>query len=238
MQPAEQIILSTAHVDDAFITEAREKGVQVDVIPFIITEEIQTEALHRLINDLASQHKKIVFTSQHAVKAVINKLAHQPSWNIYCLENKTRSLVSGFFGPGAIIETAADATELAGKIKADNEEEVVFFCGDQRRDELPEFLHKKNIPVREIKVYKTIGTPVEVKVQYDAILFFSPSAVNAFFERNQVQPSTILFAIGNTTYKTLSNKTTSKIVIADRPDKQYLLNQAVEYLKNKKGNLL
>ena len=44
-------------------------------------------------------------------------------------------------------------------IKNSSIKNVIFFCGDKRRDELPENLIKNGINVEEIIVYKTMETP-------------------------------------------------------------------------------
>ncbi|MBS1975620.1 MAG: uroporphyrinogen-III synthase, partial [Bacteroidetes bacterium] len=67
---------------------------------------------------------------------------------------------------------------------------------------------------------------------YDAILFYSPSAVNSFFEKNNPGPQTILFAIGNTTTKEIKKYTNNKIVVADKPSKKLLAEQAINYFIN------
>ena len=88
---------------------------------------------------------------------------------------------------------------LADSIIKTSIKNIVFFSGDQRRDELPEKLKKNHIEVEEIVVYKTIETPEPISKSYNAILFFSPSAVQSFFSKNTINDSTQIFAIGSTT---------------------------------------
>ena len=137
----------------------------------------------------------------NAVEAVAAHLNdYIPDWKIYCIGNTTKKLVQEYFGEDLIAETASDATELAEKIIEDNiTDEVIFFCGDKRRDELPSILNEHNINVNEIEVYQTNIIQHTIEKNYDGILFFSPSAVQSFFSTNKLNDKTILFAIGNTT---------------------------------------
>ena len=109
-------------------------------------------------------------------------------------------MIEKYFGSKLVAGTADSAKELADIIaKNSNSDKVVFFCGDHRRDELSAILREKNIEVNEIVVYKTRLVPHKIEKKYDGILFFSPSAVQSFFEKNKLDDQTILFAIGNTT---------------------------------------
>jgi uroporphyrinogen-III synthase len=96
---------------------------------------------------------------------------------------------------------------------------------------LPELLKKKNIGVNEIIVYKTIITPQKIEKKYDGILFFSPSAVKSFFEKNILDGQTVLFAIGSTTADKIRKFSKNKIVVSDVPDKTTLLNKAISYFQ-------
>ena len=83
---------------------------------------------------------------------------------------------------------------LAEKIIPEiNDREVIFFCGNLRRNDLPDALRQKGITVREITVYQTSLTPVTIEKEYDAVLFFSPSAAESFFSKNSLPAKTVLF---------------------------------------------
>ena len=105
--------------------------------------------------------------------------------------------------------------------------EVIFFCGDQRRDELPGLLKKNKIEVKEIVVYKTIATPKKIEKKYDGILFFSPSAVKSFFQKNKLDKQVMLFAIGNTTADEIKKFSKNKIVVSDVPAGKLLLQKVI-----------
>lgn len=159
MQGNKLHILSTRPVKNTLIQEAAENNIQLDVISLIDTEPVQDIDTQQEVEQIALQYATVVFTSMNAVESVITMLDQQvPEWNIYCMGNTTQELIRNYFGEQAIKRTGNNASELAEHILDDNEEldEVFFFCGDQRRDELPAKLTAAGIQVEEIVVYKTI----------------------------------------------------------------------------------
>ena len=177
----------------------------------------------------------MIFTSINAVEAIVTGLDQQKSspvgWKIFCIGYATKQSVVKNFGEKSIEGVADNAKELAMTIIDANIGEVVFFCGDQRRDELPGSLKKNKIKVTEIVVYKTIATSQKIEKKYDGILFFSPSAVKSFFQENKLDDQTILFAIGNTTADEVKKFSKNKIVISDTPDGKTVLQKAVEFFQ-------
>jgi uroporphyrinogen-III synthase len=174
----------------------------------------------------------IVFTSTKAVEAVVAEINGQKTpWKVFCIGYATSESVAKTFGEKSIEGAADNAKELAKAILDAHVDEVIFFCGDQRRDELPGLLKQNRIEVKEIVVYKTIATPKKIEKKYDGILFFSPSAVKSFFQENKLDNQTILFAIGNTTAEEVKKFSKSKIVVSDAPDKKTLLNKVFSYFQ-------
>ena len=170
----------------------------------------------------------------NAVEAVNEYLLSKPEWNIFSIGQTTKELISNFFGEERIVATADDANSLADTIIEKGVKEIVFFCGDQRRDELPEKLKAENIKVEEIMVYRTIATAKRVSKHYDGILFFSPSAVDSFFTANTIERNVILFAIGNTTAYAIKQKVNNKIVVTEQPGKEALVKKMLDYFSTQK----
>jgi uroporphyrinogen-III synthase len=229
-------ILSTRPVEESLIEKAAGKGIAVDVLSFIDTVPLEDMNVVGKISQYAQQNCIIIFTSMNAVDSVIHQLNNaKPVWKIFCMGNTTKQLVKDFFGDDHIIATASSATALAGEItnwkKSENDDlPVIFFCGDQRRDELPGKLRQEGIAIEEIITYKTIETTHQVTAAYSGILFFSPSAVHSFFKTNKSGTGTVLFAIGETTANTISMYSNNKIVIGDTPAKDELLKKAIDWL--------
>jgi uroporphyrinogen-III synthase len=224
-------ILSTRPLGKPLVAEALAAGIAVDELSFIETEPIQDIATQQEIEQAYLQSATVVFTSMNAVDAVVAwQDGQQPDWVIYCMGNTTKQKLKENFGDHSVVGTAKNATELAELIAEESDaEEVIFFCGEQRRDELPTILRKKGIEVQEILVYETIHTPHKISKNYHGILFYSPSAVHSFFSTNKVAEQTILFAIGTTTAKAIQHYCNNTIITGNEPGKENLVRQAMDF---------
>jgi uroporphyrinogen-III synthase len=223
-------ILSTGALDIALTAMAAENGLVIDTIPFIsITPVIVEEE----VGSLLDQNGVIVFTSANAVETVAAYVSdEEPRWSIYCIGFATSRAVEKYFPGSVVADVAENALLLADKmISRRVNTPVTFFCGNQRRDELPAKLKAAGLEVNEIIVYETQPTPKKLDRDFDGILFFSPSAAISFFSMNQVQPGTILFSIGGTTTAALAMYSDNKIVKAGKPEKADLVKKVIEYFK-------
>lgn len=228
-------ILSTgsAGLNESRITDKTHPGslrsITFEEIPFIkIVLNTDAETRDQILF-YAGKSIEVIFTSANAVRAVVSVLQDKPDWKIYCVGSETRNRAALFFGASAIMDQAGNAEGLAGKIILRKPKELIFFCGDQRRETLTEKLEESGIGLQEVIVYKTQLTPVKLTKSYDAILFFSPTAVASFFSMNNPSTQTILFALGSTTASALKNAGKNEVVISAKPDKEFLLQMAVAY---------
>ena len=223
-------ILSTALLDQQFVNKAAELGVQLDTVSFIKVSAVDSEELAERVVDLCYLPITAVFTSVNAVKAVSDiVMSADPGWDIYCVGNATMEAVKSQFKAAEIIGIAKNAAELAKIIIEDGEEEVVFFCGNQRLDTLPDTLRENDIDVYEMVVYETVQIPTKVEKEYDGILFFSPSGVDSFFSVNKVGVKTELFAIGNTTANAIKKHTDNKVIFSETASKETMVDYAIKY---------
>ncbi len=235
MQDKSINILSTRPLGITVMEKAKNESIAIDIIFFIETKNTINKIVAPKIHQATTKETAIAFTSMNAAEAVIDfckAINAEPEWTIYTLGGITHTILKEFFTGSGIFAGADNASQLAQLIIKNEEDEVVFFCGNQRRQELPEMLKEKNISVEEIEVYETIETPVLVEKKYDGILFFSPSAVKSFFSINAVDAATVLFAIGATTAEALKRNSKNKILMGSQPDKEQLAMQAIEFFMN------
>ena len=228
-------ILCTRPLESSQLLLAKTKAIDIDCVSFIETHPIKTKELTKEIKELLTKESTVVFTSMNAVEAVAVYLQKdKPDWNVYCIGITTNKLVKKYFGEKTIIGTATNAAELAGLIvKERNANKLSFFCGDQRRDELPNILRNRGIRVNEVIVYQTESVLHTIDKTYDGILFFSPSAVISFFQTNSILESTRLFAIGYTTAKELKKFTNNETIVSDIPGKENLVKKMIDFFENK-----
>lgn len=182
-----------------------------------------------------------IFTSTNGVKALEQLmkagLQVRPETQLFAVGSKTRDALQEL-GLDAKIPKTEDSEHLAeliieeGKINS-----VIYFHGNLSRGEMTERLKNSGIEVIELEVYETVINPVYMPEKaVNAILFYSPSAVEGFdrgegFE-GELPP---LFAIGPTTAEALQEKTDQPVEIASQPDTMVLLRAVADYIFNSKN---
>lgn len=230
MQDNKVSILSTRPLNELLIQKAAANNIVIDSLSFISTEPILGQHLKDTILNLSQQSATVIFTSMNAVEAVAGYLGgYQPVWTIFCIGSATKKNINRYFYNSQITATANNASSLADKIIENNVQDAVFFCGDQRREELPNKLVQHNIYLNEIAVYTTTYSPQKITKNYNGILFFSPSAVKGFFLANTIYKDTLIFSIGTTTANSVRQFCTNTIVISDVADKETLVEKTIIY---------
>ena len=202
---------------------------------FIKIEEIKNTRFSSILKD---HQPNYIFTSKNAVRSFIKQAADGKikinKKAVFCTlsgETQKALLDEGF----SATLTADNATDLANKIiKEKNFREAVFFCGDKRRDELPAILGEAGIVLTELVLYKNIEQPKKIDNSFQAILFFSPSAIQSFFKENVLQKTTACFCIGYTTANALKEyKITNKIIVSNYPSQQVMIDVVLNYFNIK-----
>ena len=70
----------------------------------------------------------------------------------------------------------------------------------------------------------------KIENKSDAILFFSPSAVESYFKLNTIKDETC-FCIGETTAETLEKKKVKNIIVAHRPTVEDVIEGCINEFK-------
>ncbi len=169
--------------------------------------------------------KNAIFTSKNSVNSISGKV---PVENCFCVGEKTADLANeNGFHIQEIADYGKDLAEIIVQKYA--EESFTFFCGNIRRDDIPEILKKNKIEFTEIEVYKTSLNPKPFSQEFDGILFFSPSAVQSFTDKNRLKDA-MAFCIGKTTAAE-AKKHTNHIITATKPSIENVIVQVVKYFK-------
>lgn len=174
-------------------------------------------------------NQNLIFTSSNAVKSVLRQgisIKEKPS---FCVGDKTeRLLTENGFNVVASADNAAALAEII--VERFSSEAFTFFSGNLRLPELPNALAKAGITWNEQEVYETKATPGEVKTKPDGILFFSPSGVESFLEKNTITTE-MCFCIGTTTAKALEHRT-ENIIIANKPSVENVIVQCIRHFQS------
>ncbi|MES2431061.1 MAG: uroporphyrinogen-III synthase [Bacteroidota bacterium] len=226
-------MISTSILPGDVIAYAADNGITITDIPFIDVTLTNDGAVIEEIKELGQKNITAIFTSLNGINAVINHLTAKPNWQVYCMDGVSKPAAIKFFGETALAGTASNAAQLGERVIENNKaSSVVFFCGNKRLADLPVTLHKAGIELKEIEVYNTVKTPhiIEDK-SYNAIAFFSPSAVESFFEVNEMPADVTIFTVGQTTANKINEHCNNKVVISIKPGKENLVKTVIEYFK-------
>ena len=233
-------VLSTKKLNPLLVSESAERGIEIIEKEFITILPVTNGNSMERIRELAIKTDiSVTFTSAQAVSMVDKTLNGDinliPLWKIFCLSGNTRETIanSRSLSKSIVAATAENAAGLAKKIMEKGIERLVFFCGDKRRDDLPELLSAAGIQLEEIVVYRTIETPVLETGHVDGVLFFSPSAVQSFFSVNKLNKDTVCFAIGETTATAIGKYTVNRIITSEFPRQELLVATAGFYFQQR-----
>lgn len=208
---------------------------------------VEYDAIHIEFLDFEfpQQLENLIFTSKNAVQAFLNKVRLNKSelandkklpppageglgMRTFCVGPKTEALLvkNGF----SVAKSAQNAADLADFIAKNHKDaHFCFFCGNKRRNELPQILKENQILFQEIEVYQTGLNAKKFEQKFDAVLFFSPSGVQSFTLQNDLK-DTLAVCIGKTTANEVQ-KHTDQYTIANATTIESVIARAVKALK-------
>ncbi len=165
-----------------------------------------------------TENKALIFTSQNAVKAVLNQ-QQLSAKECYCVGEKTKSLLEeNGQKVTKLMQNSADLTSFL--LKLEQNEPFLFFTGTERMPHLEVGFRQNGLPLEVVEVYKSTSQP-KAMGQFDAILFYSPNGVRSYLQKNAIN-SALCFAIGPTTAKALQEHTET-IITAKQPTIEHMI---------------
>ena len=182
--------------------------------------------------DIPQKIENVIITSQNGASFFIDKMKKHPLFEekarlrCYAVGEKTTSLLekNGY----TVIQTSPNGIALGNYIiENHNTDTFHYFCAKQRREELPALLKQAQIPCNEIVTYKTHLNEQSFIQEFDGVLFYSPSAVNAFAKANTINNA---FCIGHTT-ATEAKKHTKHVIVSNATTIESTIAKAINTLK-------
>lgn len=204
---------------------ARSNGIEPIVHPLI---SIQFEPVSAILERTSQlpEADALLFTSRNAVDAFLACRVMRSEWlkekTVYAVGERTALRLSeAGFDPQYPSERQ-DGTAVAKMISSDMPDGGVLwhFCAKDKRPEAKEILKETGVEYHSITTYSTIllgnaGIPEE---PFDAIVFYSPSAVKAFIQNGITLDADIMVvSIGNTTAQALKDAGIEKVTVAPKP---------------------
>lgn len=221
-------IACTKKLDEALKQRAQDKSIVIEDADIIETGSSIDDSI---IQYTTNPGYTYIFTSGKAVKYFVeyhkNNL-HEITNKCFAINGLTAQSLSNT--SMHIVDTAPDAATLAEKIIQHRHELMVHFTAMDHRMELYETLGKSNIQCETCIVYNKKSVPREFEAR-DAVLFFSPSQVDAFLICNSRALNIPVFCIGYTTAKHVETKGFQNIITSQEPSQEALLEQVYQYFK-------
>jgi uroporphyrinogen-III synthase len=222
-------IVFTRVPDKVVTSQLTERGWRISAHDFISK---QIRIPENIFPD--SIHKNIALTSQSGVEAflmLLNQLQlDRETYRIFCIEQATQQ--AALQGGLKVQGTAPNATSLADEIlKYPDIHCVTHICSNRRRDELSVKLKSKGVEVQDLVAYRTELTPLALNRSYDAIVFFSPSAVDSFLSQNTLLDIPCV-CIGKTTESHARQNGYTRTFTPDTPSEAALLEVLFDYFSN------
>jgi uroporphyrinogen-III synthase len=226
-------LLVTKKISSSLVLQAGLKGVSILEKEFIRIVPLTNDQVSKKINKLIAGAHTVAFTSRNAVAAIArNDSITVAAWKIFCIDGATKNEVKKYFAEATIIGTAKNAISLAEVIiEKSKEHNIIFFCGSKRMEDLPRLLREKNIDVEEVVVYKTELVSQKIIDDYEAVAFFSPSAVESFFTDNVLKENAVCFSVGKTTTEAIKKYTGNKVITSEKPSEESVIEMAVKQSK-------
>lgn len=219
-------VYSTKIIDKEFVQLLQRNGLELDQDNFIASENIAFEQAPS-VSDL------ILFSSKRGVEA-LGKRVSQFKDQAIAVVGQQADLALKAYG----VETkfvARDARDLIAWLDKQCYHSFTYYCSAQYLPDIPQYLEIKGAEFTLVPVYKTVKRRIEIKsVNYDLVMFFSPSGVSSFFEYNDLPKNSRALAIGRTTENALNNYVNKELIYrAQHPNMHSCIEKCIELVKNR-----
>ncbi|MCH8558827.1 MAG: uroporphyrinogen-III synthase [Balneolia bacterium] len=215
---------------------ARANGIEPIVHPLIA---IQFEPVSGITEQALKlpDPDAVLFTSRNAVDAFLACRVARPGWlagkPVFAVGERTAARLTEAGLNPIFPTTRQDGTEVATIIVNTFAEGAVIwhFCAKNKRPEAEQIIQQGKLNYHSITSYSTIlldkvAMPEE---PFEAVVFYSPSAVQAFVNSGvKVAPDIQVVSIGRTTAQALRDAGISNVTIADRPSTESLIKAISE----------
>ena len=178
--------------------------------------------------DIPNPADYVIFSSQNATKAVLNKTNNFQGAQVLCVGKQSEKLLlEKNIKP---LKTTQKMSVLIDFIEnLDKKARFLHFCGNRRLPVLANKMKDWKCNFLEVVVYQTELSNTKIEAAPNAILFFSPSGVESHEKLNDIT-DTHCFCIGNTT-ATAFKQTPKSIQVVQNASMEQVVAKAIHYFK-------
>jgi uroporphyrinogen-III synthase len=232
-------LLTTRGLSNEASNFISEMNWSLDTVKIIETKgAVSRPQILKILEEFNKKPKQLllIFSSENAIKHLVAGFNHfgfdfPSGLSTVCVGNKTKEAAETLV-QARMVCSGDNSTLLLKRLLKDFSPECtfVYFCGNRRLPILPDGLKENGFTIKEFFVYTTVLTPVKLLNYYDAVLFFSPSAVDSYFEKNKWHDNMIAVSIGNLTSERLALFGVENICESETPGEIPMLEKLNEHL--------
>ena len=183
----------------------------IDFRPFIHVEDVDVKDFRTQKIDI-SKYTGVILTSRMAVDHYF-RMAKEMRFEVptdmkyFCLSESTAFYLQKYvvYRKRKIFHGQVRMPELIPIIKKHKKEKFLLPCSDLLKPSIPAALDDVGIDYKKAVMYKTVCSDLSdlVDVQYDVLVFFSPSGIESLFKNfpDFIQGDTQIATFGPTTAK-------------------------------------
>ncbi len=217
-------------------------NVKIDFRPFIHVEGVSAKEFRKSRITILD-YTGVIFTSRNSIDHFFRicdelRIKMPQDTKFFCVSEAIALYLQKytlyrkrkvFYGKG----TAKDLMDILKKHK--DGEKLLLPCSDIHKKDIPEYLSKNNFDFAEAVIYKTVCSDLSDlrEINYDMIVFFSPSGVSSLFTNfpDFKQNNTRIAAFGPTTSKAVMDAALRLDVKAPIPQAPSMTMALERYLK-------
>jgi uroporphyrinogen-III synthase len=183
------------------------------------------------VNEIPMKSDAWIVSSRNSF-AAIKKFAPEAPRYIYCVGEWMKGEVEKLNG-NLLVKSFENMKSLATDLVKQNFQNIVYFCGDEHRQELEEGFKNANTKISKVITHQSEITFPVINKSFDAVFVFSPRSVESLLKNNKFSQQTTFACIGVTTEDYVRSRGITNTFISSYPDSKKLLEEFSQKLKAK-----
>jgi uroporphyrinogen-III synthase len=220
---------------------AKKYNLKIDFRSFIHVEGIQAQEFRKQKVNF-TEYSAVVLTSKHAADHFFRmcgemRITDVERFKYFCISESTAYYLQKYvqFRKRKIFFGKATINDLMDLIKKHRKEKFLVPCSDVHKQEIADTLSEHNIDFEKAVIYKTVCSDLSdlAKVNYDMLVFFSPSGITSLFKNfpSFKQNNTRIAAFGATTSLAVTDAGLNLDIKAPVPEAPSMTMAIEQYVK-------
>jgi len=156
--------------------------------------------------------------------AAVKKFINEPPNVIYCVGDWTKKEIEKLNTKGNV-KSFENMRSLVADLASQNFRSVIYFCGDEHRQELEAGLKNTGTKISKVITHQSEMTFPVLKKSFDVVFVFSPRSAESLLKNNQFSSQTVFACIGPTTVDYLHSRGIGNTFVSSYPDSKILIQE-------------